>query len=149
MEKAPVINMKKQKEIIEQSRPGIEILDEMVEIEQEFQRRRDEKKSELEAVRQDLIARLKKVDQYLGTDSFGFASRDLKAKSQRLKKGELEKYIKEALAKGSAPIGELLRRIHEAGLTNKDGSIRSKVGNPKWIQANAIVKNGDAFNMKK
>ena len=149
MRKASDINMKKQKEVTEPSKPGIKILDEMVEIEQEFQRKREEKRSELETVRQELIARLKKVDQYLGTDSFGFAAGAPKAKGTRLKKGELEKYIKEALAKGPAPIGELLKRIHEAGLTDKDGSIRSKVGNPKWIQANAIVKNGGAFNMKK
>jgi hypothetical protein len=144
-----VIRMKKQKEITEQSKPGIEVLDEMVEIEQEFQRKREEKKSELESVRQDLIARLKKVDEYLGTNSFGFAPKGLKEKGKRLKKGELERYIKEALAKGPAPIGELLRRIHESGLTDKDGSIRSKVGNPKWIQSNGIAKNGGTFNMKK
>jgi hypothetical protein len=149
MKKTSVIRMKKQKEITEQSKPGIEILEEMVEIEQEFQRKREEKKSELESVRQELIARLKKVDEYLGTNSFGMSSRDLKEKGKRLRKGELERYIKEALAQGAAPIGELLRRIHEAGLTDKDSSIRSKVGNPKWIQANGIVKNGGTFNMKK
>jgi hypothetical protein len=126
------------------------ILDEMVEIENEFQKKREEKRTELETVRQELIAKLQKVDAYLGTNSFGGKTAgETGGKSRRLRKGELEKFIKDALAKGPATIGEMLERIHEVGLTDKDGSIRSKVGNPKWIQGNGIVKNGNTFNMKK
>ena len=143
--------MKSQKSAIAPSTTSVKILDEMAEIEREYQKRRDEKRSDLETVRQDLIAKLRQVDAYLGTSSFGVkpGSKEDGEKSARLRKGELERYIKEALAKGPAPVGELLRRIHDNGLVGKDGSIRSKVGNPKWIHANGIVKNGDAFSLKR
>lgn len=142
--------MKNQKNAVAPTSASSKILDEMVEIEREFQRKRDEKKAELESVRQDLIAKLQKVDEYMGTNSFGsIDSKDAGRKSKRLRRGELEKHIKDALAKGPATIGEILKRIHDCGLGDKDGSIRSKVGNPKWIQANNIVKNGDTYVMKK
>jgi hypothetical protein len=143
--------MKIQKNIVDPSTApataSIRILDEMAVIEKEFQKKRDEKKNELEGVRQELIAKLQKVDAYLGTNSFGTKASG--EKGRRLKKGELEKYIKDALSKGPATIGEILKRIHEAGLLGKDGSIRSKVGSPKWVQSNGIVRNGDAYTMKK
>lgn len=153
--------MKKSKDITEDTaRPGLEILTEMKEMEAEFQQTRDAKKAELEELRQDLISRLKQVDEYMGTSSFGStkpgkatrAPKTPKAEgeagaSPRMHRGELEKYIKDALAKGPTTIGDLLKRVHEAGLTGKDGSIRSKMGSPKWVKANGITKNGAEFVM--
>jgi hypothetical protein len=142
------MKMKNTKNALLPTSASSKILDEMVEIEKEFERKREEKKNELEAVRQDLIAKLQKVDEYLGTNSFG-AAKNSSAKGRRLRRGELEKFIKDALAKGPAPIGEILKRIHANGLDDKDGSIRSKMGNSKWIAANSIVKNGNTYIVKK
>ena len=141
--------MKSPKNPIVPPTSNIGILDDMAELEKEFERKREAKKTDLETVRQDLIAKLRKVDEYLETNSFGGPVAGKVTGAKRMPKGELERYIREALAKGPAPIGELLQRIREAGLTNKDGSIRSKVGNPKWTQENGIVKNGKAFALKK
>ena len=141
--------MKSPKNPIVPPTSNIGILDDMAELEKEFEQKREAKKTDLETVRQDLIAKLRKVDEYLETNSFGGPVAGKETGAKRMPKGELERYIREALAKGPAPIGDLLKRIREAGLTNKDGSIRSKVGNPKWIQANGIVKNGNAFALKK
>jgi len=139
--------MKSTKDTPAPASPGLSVIAEMEGIERDFLAAVEAKKAQLQITRQELIAKIKQVDQYLGTDTFGAGK--AAGDSGRLPKGELERYIREALARGPAPIGELLRRMREAGLTGKDASIRSKMGNKKWTGANGIVKNGSAFALKK
>lgn len=142
--------MKNSKPALLPTAASAKILDEMAAIEADYQRKRESKKNELETVRQDLIVRLRKVDAFLGTNSFvGGLGGVPGTKGRRLKRGELEQHIKDALAKGPAAIGEILRRIHACGVEGKDGSIRSKMGNSKWITANNIIKSGSIYSMKK